>query len=178
MKPLLLAAGVAVVLVVLLFAGVRLGYIPWPWTSSMVSQTAAAPQPAAASTPTSAAVNQPAPAAPSDANDEKSSKPTWIAACYDGRTLQFNQTLGGKGSLYLDMGDGDYQGIALVQYSLKGDVICSVDDSVVPPGGEHFLKVCADKENNIITVKYKDPVGKKLSIDDSSPYCKAAVTVH
>lgn len=173
MKPLLLAAGVAVVLAVILFAGLRLGYIPWPWTSSTVSQTPATPQPVDESTPA------PAASANTDTDTvETAGNATWIAACYDGKTLQYSQTIGGKGFLYLDVGEGDYQRIALIQNSYNGNVICSVDDSVVPPGGEHFLKVCADATNNIITLKYTDPVKKKLLIDDAAPYCKAAVTVH
>jgi hypothetical protein len=103
---------------------------------------------------------------------------TWIAACTDGKTLQYNQTIGGKGFLYLEMADGDYQGIALAQKSYDGNVICSVVDDHTPPNGNHSLKVCADKAHNTITLKYKDPTGKGQSIDDSAPYCSATVTVH
>ena len=170
MKPLLLAAGIAVLLAGLLFAGQRLGYIPWPRTSVMVSHASATPKPAAANTTKPVAANA--------ETVETAGNATWIAACYDDRTLQYYQTIGGKGFLYLDVGQGDYQRIALVQNSYNGNVICSVDDSPVPPGGMHFLKVCADAINNIITVRYRDPTGKGPSIDDSAPYCKAAVTVH
>ena len=151
MKPLLLAAGIAVVLVGLLFAGQRLGYIPWPRTDNTASHALAAPQPATADTTKPIAANtEPV---------ETAGNATWIAACYDGRTLQYSQTLGGNGFLYLDIGDGDYQRIALVQSSYDGKTICSVDD-VRTPGVTHLLKVCADAENNTITVSYKDPTGK------------------
>lgn len=46
------------------------------------------------------------------------------------------------------------------------------------PGGNHFLKVCADKTNEVITVKYTDTTGKEPSLKDTAPCCKAAVTVH
>ena len=103
---------------------------------------------------------------------------TWIAACYDGKDLQYNQTIGGKGFLYLQMASGAYQGIKLVQLSYDGSVICSASDDQPAPGKNHFLKVCADKANNTISVKYTDPAGKEPSISDATPYCKAAVTVH
>jgi hypothetical protein len=104
-------------------------------------------------------------------------KTTWIAACYDGKNLQYNQTLDGKGFLYMEIAEGDYLRMALVQKSYDGNKICSVTINALP-GGNHFLKVCADKTNEVITVKYKDTTGKEPSIKDTAPYCKAAVTVH
>ena len=105
---------------------------------------------------------------------------TWIAACTDGQNLQYNQTIGGKGVLYLENGNGTYQSVGLVQNSYKGDVVCSVAAAKPGPGAAPVvtIKVCADKANNTITLKYKDPTGNGPSVDDSSPYCTAAVTVH
>lgn len=103
---------------------------------------------------------------------------TWIAACTDGQNLQYNQTIGGKGVLYLEMASGNYQSMGLVQNSYDGNVVCSVADVKPPSGAELFIKVCADKAHNTITLKYKDPTGKGPSIDDAAPYCQAAVTVH
>ena len=103
---------------------------------------------------------------------------TWIAACYDGKNVQYNQTIGGKGVLYLEMADGTYQSVKLVQKSHSEDVVCSVSADKPLPGAEPFIKVCADKAHNTITMKYKDPTGKGQSIDDATPYCSAAVTVH
>jgi len=103
---------------------------------------------------------------------------TWIAACYDGKDLQYNQTLGGKGFLYLQMGNGDFQGVPLIQQSADANVVCSVVDDHPKPGAAHYLKVCADMSENTITLTYKDPTGKEPPIDGSTPYCKAAVTVH
>jgi hypothetical protein len=105
---------------------------------------------------------------------------TWIAACTDGQNLQYNQTIGGKGVLYLEMANGNYQSIGLVQSSYDGKVVCSVTDAKPQHGGEPLVKirVCADKANNTITLKYKDPTGTGRSVDDSTPYCLAAVTVH
>jgi hypothetical protein len=103
---------------------------------------------------------------------------TWIAACYDGKNLQYNQTIGGKGVIYLEMANGNFQSMGLVQNSYDGNVVCSVADTKSPPGAELFIKVCADKAHNTITLKYKDPTGKGQSIDDAAPYCQAAVTVH
>ncbi len=102
----------------------------------------------------------------------------WIAACYDGKNLQYNQIIGGKGTLFLQKDDGNYQSLALVQSSYEGNVVCGVADDKQAQAGGLYIKVCADKANNTITVKYKDPTGKGLSIDDTAPYCGAAVTVH
>jgi hypothetical protein len=105
---------------------------------------------------------------------------TWIAACTDGQDLQYNQTIGGKGVLYLENADGTYQSVALVQNSYNGNVICSVAAAKPQPGAAPVvtIEVCADKAHNTITLKYKDPTGTGRSIDDSAPYCTAAVTVH
>jgi len=103
---------------------------------------------------------------------------TWIAACYDGKNVQYNQTIGGKGVLYLQKDDGNYQGLALTQSSYDGNVVCGVADDKQQPGGGLSIKVCADKAKNTITMKFKDPTGKGQSIDDAAPYCNAAVTVH
>ena len=103
---------------------------------------------------------------------------TWIAACYDGKNVQYNQTIGGKGVLYLQMDDGNYRSVDLVQNSHKKDVVCGVSTDKPPPGGEPIIKVCADKAHNTITLKYKAPTGQGQSIDDTSPYCSAAVTVY
>ena len=103
---------------------------------------------------------------------------TWIAACTDGKDLQYNQTIGGKGFLYLQMGNGDYQGIPLIQESADAKMVCSAVDDHPKPGAAHYLKVCADISENTITLTYKDPTGKEPPIDGSAPYCKAAVTIH
>jgi hypothetical protein len=103
---------------------------------------------------------------------------TWFAACYDGKNVQYNQTIGGKGVLYLEMADGTYQSVDLVQNSLDENVVCGVTRIKPPPGADLFIKVCADKAHNTISLKFKDPTGKGQSIDDTAPYCKAAVTVH
>jgi hypothetical protein len=105
---------------------------------------------------------------------------TWIAACTDGQNLQYNQTIGGKGVLYLENANGTYQSVNLVQNSYDGNVVCSVTDAKPQPGADLFVtvKVCADKAHNTITLKYKDPTGNGRSVDDSTPYCTAAVTVH
>ena len=103
---------------------------------------------------------------------------TWIAACYDGKNVQYNQTIGGKGVLYLQKDDGNYQGLALTQSSYDGNVVCGVADGKQQPGGGLSIKVCANKANNTITMKFKDPTGKGQSIDDAAPYCSAAVTVY
>ena len=103
---------------------------------------------------------------------------TWIAACYDGKNVQYNQTIGGKGVLYLQKDDGNYQGIALTQSSYDGNVVCGVASVELPSGAAPFIKVCADKAHNSITLKFKVPTGKGPSIDDTAPYCGAAVTVH
>ena len=105
---------------------------------------------------------------------------TWIAACTDGQNLQYNQTIGGKGVLYLETANGNYQSVGLVQDSYNKNVVCSVAAAKPGPGAAPVvsIKVCADKANNTITLKYKDPTGNGPSVDDSTPYCTAAVTVH
>ena len=103
---------------------------------------------------------------------------TWIAACTDGRNVQYNQTIGGKGVLYLETANGDYQGITLAQSSYDGNAVCGTTGVELPSGAAPFIKVCADKAHNTITLKFKDPTGKGQPIDDTAPYCGAAVTVH
>jgi len=103
---------------------------------------------------------------------------TWIAACNDGMDLQYTQTVGGKGILHMSKGDGTYQGIALVQNSYNGTIICSVGDDRTPQNGEHALKVCADRSSGFITLKYKDTTGTGQSISDAQPYCRAIVSLH
>ena len=103
---------------------------------------------------------------------------TWIAACNDGMDLQYTQTVGGKGILHIGKDDGTYQGIALVQNSYNGTVICSVGDDHTPPNGDHALKVCADRSSGFVTLKYKDTTGQGQSISDAQPYCRAIVSLH
>jgi hypothetical protein len=76
--------------------------------------------------------------------------------------------------------DGNYQSVDLVQNSYDGNVVCSVTDTKPQPGTGPLvkIKVCADKANNTITLKYEDATGIGQSVDDAAPYCRAAVTVH
>ncbi len=109
---------------------------------------------------------------------------TWIAICNDGQNLQYNQTLNGKGLLYLKVKDSKgtshtWQVAKLDQTFYNGTAICG---TVLGNGvgnaatGRHpITQICANKSRKTIYVKYKHPY--EVRPFESGVFCKANVMV-
>ena len=102
---------------------------------------------------------------------------TWVAVCTDGKNVQYNQTIGGKGVLYLETANGDYQGITLAQSSYDGNAVCGTTGVELPSGAAPFIKVCANKTRKIISLRYQDPTKPGSKLQDAGTFCTATVTV-
>ena len=102
---------------------------------------------------------------------------TWVAVCNDGKTIQYNQTIGGTGFLYLKTDKGIYQTARLVQTFYNGTAVCGAVHGNAPPGAEPITQVCANKSRNIIYLKYQDPTKPGSSIVEGGTFCAAKVTV-
>jgi len=109
---------------------------------------------------------------------------TWIAVCNDGQNLQYNQTLNGKGLLYLKVKDSKgqthtWQVAKLDQTFYNGTAICgTVPGNGVgnaATGGHPITQVCANKSRETIYVKYKHPY--EVRPFESGVFCNANVTV-
>ncbi|WP_455216701.1 hypothetical protein [Kaarinaea lacus] len=109
---------------------------------------------------------------------------TWIAICNDGQNLQYNQTLNGKGLLYLKVKDSSgkthtWQIAKLDQTFYNGTAICgTVPGNGVgnaATGSNPVTQVCANKSRKTIYVKYKHPY--EVRPFESGVFCNANVTV-
>lgn len=107
---------------------------------------------------------------------------TWIARCNDGQHLQYNQTVGGGGILYLWTTDGVIPGTGtqmavLTQTSINADTICgTVTGNPTLPGGAPLSQLCANKTKGIVTIKWQSPVPG--SAVKEGLFCKANVSVN
>jgi hypothetical protein len=107
---------------------------------------------------------------------------TWIARCNDGQHLQYNQTVGGGGILYLWTTDGVIPGTGtqmavLKQTSLSATAICgTVTGNPTLPGGAPLTQLCANKTKGTITIKWQSPIAP-AAIKEGL-FCKANVTVN
>jgi opacity protein-like surface antigen len=102
---------------------------------------------------------------------------TWIAVCNDGKNVQYNQTEGGVGFLYLKTDKGIYQTARLAQTSFDGEAICGTVNANAPAGAEPITQVCMSKSRQIIYLKYKDPSVSGSSVKDAGVFCKATVSI-
>jgi opacity protein-like surface antigen len=106
---------------------------------------------------------------------------TWIARCNDGQHLQYNQTVGGGGILYLWTTDGVIPGsgtqmAVLKQTSIDANTICgTVTGNPTLAGGAPFSQLCANKTKSTITIKRQSPTGGDIK---EGLFCKATVTVN
>lgn len=102
---------------------------------------------------------------------------TWVAACNDGKSVQYVQTVDGLGFLYLKT-NKDYLQIArLSQTSFDGTDICGTVEANVPAGAEPITQICASKSRQIIYLKYREPTAPKTAWHDAGEFCAAAVTI-
>jgi hypothetical protein len=102
---------------------------------------------------------------------------TWVAVCTDGKNVQYNQTIGGTGFLYLKTDKGIYQTARLSQTFFNGTAVCGTVFGNAPAGAEPITQVCANKSRNIIYLKYQNPTKPGSSIQDAGTFCAAKVTV-
>lgn len=105
---------------------------------------------------------------------------TWVAICNDGQHLQYNQTVGGSGFLYLSTPGGSIPGTGtqvapLTQSFYNGTAICgAVPGNGTAPGGAPMTQLCANKSTGIIYIKWQSPTGGPIK---DGTYCKATVKV-
>jgi len=109
---------------------------------------------------------------------------TWIASCNDGNNIQYNQTIGGNGLLYMKVRDDNgrmhtWQVARMEQTFYNGTAVCG---SVLQngrgnaaSGANPMTQVCANKSRKTIYVKYKHP--RENRPFESGVFCKATVTV-
>jgi hypothetical protein len=101
---------------------------------------------------------------------------TWIAICNDGKNIQYNQTVGGNGFLYMKTDKGIYQVARLTQTFMNGIAICGavVGNS---PGPNPITQVCANMDRKIIYLKYQNPTVPNPPIEDAGTFCTATVRI-
>ncbi|MDE2264259.1 MAG: hypothetical protein KGL29_00030 [Alphaproteobacteria bacterium] len=102
---------------------------------------------------------------------------TWVAVCTDGKNIQYNQTIGGTGFIYLKTDKGIYQTARLVQTFYNGTAVCGAVHGNAPDNAEPITQVCANKSRKIIYLKYQDPTRPNSSVQDAGIFCPATVTV-
>ena len=102
---------------------------------------------------------------------------TWVAVCNDGKNVQYNQTIGGMGFLYLKTPMGTYQTARLSQTHASKGIVCGAVYSNTPPGAEPVTQVCADIVRKVIYLKYQDPTKPGSSVVGAGTFCTATVTV-
>ena len=102
---------------------------------------------------------------------------TWVAVCNDGKPVQYNQTVGGVGFLYLKTDKDIYQTARLSQTFFNGEAICGTVQANAPAGAEPITQVCMNKSRQIIYLKYKNPSVAGSAVQDAGVFCKATVTI-
>ena len=102
---------------------------------------------------------------------------TWVAVCTDGKNVQYNQTIGGVGFLYLKTDKGIYQTARLAQTFSNAMVVCGTVYGNAPAGAEPITQVCANKTRKIISLRYQDPTKPGSKLQDAGTFCTATVTV-
>ena len=102
---------------------------------------------------------------------------TWIAVCNDGKNIQYNQTIGGNGFLYMKTDKGTYQIARLTQTFLNGVAICGavIGNSTGP---FPITQVCSNRDRKMIYLKYQNPTHANPPIEDAGQFCTADVRVN
>ncbi len=107
---------------------------------------------------------------------------TWVAICNDGQHLQYNQTVGENGFLYLSTTGGTIPGSGtqiapLTQSFYNSIAICgAVPGNGTGAGGVPLSQVCANKSTGLIYIKWQSPVAGTTMKDGN--FCKATITIH
>ena len=102
---------------------------------------------------------------------------TWVAACNDGKNIQYVQTVNGLGFLYLKADKEFYQTARLSQTSFDGTTICGTVTANAAAGAGPVTQICADKTRQIISLKYRDPSASGTAMRDVGVFCAATVTI-
>ena len=102
---------------------------------------------------------------------------TWVAVCTDGKNVQYNQTIGGVGFLYLKTDKGIYQTARLAQTFSNGTVVCGTVYDNAPAGAEPITQICINKSRKIIHLRFQDPTKAGSKLQDAGTFCTATVTV-
>lgn len=101
---------------------------------------------------------------------------TWIAICNDGKNIQYNQSVGGTGLLYMKTDRGTYQIARLTQTFTNGIAICgAVNGNSSAPNP--ITQVCANRDRKIIYLKYQNPTVSNPPIEDAGTFCSADVKI-
>jgi len=101
---------------------------------------------------------------------------TWVAICSDGKNVQYNQTIGGTGFLYLKTDTGIYQTARLSQTFFNRTAVCGAVYGNAPAGAEPITQVCINKSSKTIYLKYQPPTPGS-SVVGAGTFCPATVTV-
>ena len=94
---------------------------------------------------------------------------TWVATCNDGKNLQYVQTTGAAGYLYLKTAKDYIQVARVAQTSATETVVCGAVKGNVDAGAAALSQICMDKSRQTITLKYQT--------QDAAEFCAAAVTI-
>jgi hypothetical protein len=107
---------------------------------------------------------------------------TWIAICTDGQNLQYNQSIGGNGFLYLRGREGAMGGLQIArleQSFFNGTAVCGTvpgnGSGSTATGGHPITQLCANRSRKNIYIKYKHPYEDRPF--ESTVFCDASVEV-
>ena len=101
---------------------------------------------------------------------------TWVATCNDGKNVQYVQTIGGAGYLYLKTAKDYFQTAQLKQTVVSDSIVCGAVIGNVAAGAPALTQVCMNKSRQAITIKYRNP-GAGGDAQDAGEFCAAAVTL-
>lgn len=102
---------------------------------------------------------------------------TWVATCNDGKNLQYVQTIGGPGYLYLKTAKDYFQTAQLKQTSATDLIVCGAVIGNVASGVTPVAQICMNKSHQVITIKYRNPAAASGDAQDAGEFCAAAVTL-
>ena len=102
---------------------------------------------------------------------------TWVAICSDGKNIQYNQTVGGNGFLYMKTSVGTYQTARLSQTFYNGTAICGAVVGNTAAGAPPITQVCANQARKIIYLKYQNPTVAGAPVQDAGTFCAANVSI-
>ena len=100
---------------------------------------------------------------------------SWVAVCKEGKGVQYIQTVGGLGFLYLKTDKEFYQTARLSQVSFDGDTLCGAVHETTAT--EPVTQLCINKARQEISLKYADPTVKNGAVEEVGVFCPATVTV-
>lgn len=102
---------------------------------------------------------------------------TWVANCTDGKNVQYVQTIGGAGYLYLKTAKDYFQTARLSQVSAGETVVCGAVQGNAAAGAPPVTQICIDKSRQIISLKYRNPDVPNAAVQEVGEFCAAVVTL-